>query len=79
MSREDRYPGLGKGIKYFSNIRRNEKGIKFRKRELIVELQKGKRTCGYPAQICFSELFRINISYFEREDSSEYESIKCSD
>ena len=53
MSREDRYQGLGKGIKYFSNIRRNEKGIKFRKRELRVELQKGNRKGGYPAQICF--------------------------
>ena len=53
MSREDRYPGLGRGTKYLSNIRKNEKGIKFRKRDLRVQLQKEKRTDGYPAQIGF--------------------------
>ena len=47
--------------------------IKFRKRELRVELQKGKKTCGYPAQLrFFSFSDKINISHFERVDSSEY-------
>ena len=47
--------------------------IKFRKRELRVELQKGKKTCGYPAQLRFLSFSdKINISHFERVDSSEY-------
>ena len=36
MSREDHYPGLRRGIKYLSNVWKNEKGIKFRERKLRV-------------------------------------------